>query len=170
MKHLFLFGALVALCLWTGRSLLSIARADDAKPKKESKDDAKDKDKSSDKDKKPEGVKRSQTTAVGQVTGKITKVDDTTMSMEVNNVRNRRKLDDILIASDVKVRLPAEREFDEKGKPKPSKPDPNDPDRKLGGVKGSHDDLREGQRVVVTLGKFKKKLVANVIVVLPEKK
>jgi hypothetical protein len=168
MKHLFLSGALVALCLWTGPGLISAARADDPRSKKESKDDAKDK--ASDKDKKPDGVKRSQTTTVGQVTAKITKVDDTTMSLEVYARRGNRKVDDILIASDVKVRLPAEPEFDEKGKPKPSRPDPNDPDRKLGGVKGSHDDLREGQRVVVSLGKFRKKLVANVIVVLPEKK
>ena len=121
------------------------------------------------KDEKPDSVKRSQTTAYAEVTGKITKVDDTLLNL--SNVLGRKAaLDDIIIADDVKVRVPAEREFDSKGKPKPFKPDPNDPDRKYGGAKGSKNDLREGQRVVVKLGKYKKKLVATIIVVLPEEK
>jgi|GEM_PF-3537760 len=154
--------SLLALCFVAGQPLLSFVTADDAKQKKESPKNSKG-------DEKPDSVKRAQTTAYTEVNGKITKVDDTILSL--GNVAGRRAtLDDIIIADDVKVRVPAEREFDSKGKPKPFKPDPNDPDRKYGGVKGSKNDLREGQRVLVKLGKYKKKLVATIIVVLPEEK
>ena len=164
MSRALLSVSLLALCFVAGQPLLSFVTADDAKQKKEN---SKSDDKS--KDEKPDSVKRSQTTAYAEVTGKITKVDDTILNL--GNVLGRRAtLDDIIIADDVKVRVPAEREFDSKGKPKPFKPDPNDPDRKYGGVKGSKNDLREGQRVLVKLGKYKKKLVATIIVVLPEQK
>ena len=167
MKRALLSVSLLALCFVTGQSLMSLGRADDAKPKKDSQKKSKDDDKS--KDQKPDSVKRSQTTAYAEVNGKITKVDDTILCL--SNVLGRRaNLEDIIIAEDVKVRMPAEREFDSKGKPKPFKPDPNDPDRKYGGVKGSKNDLREGQRVLVKLGKYKKNLVATIIVVLPEEK
>jgi hypothetical protein len=166
MSRALLSISLLALCFIAGQPLLSFVTADDAK-KKDSTKNSKSDDKS--KDEKPDSVKRSQTTAYAEVTGKITKVDDTLLNL--GNVLGRRAtLDDIIIADDVKVRLPAEREFDSKGKPKPFKPDPNDPDRKYGGVKGSKNDLREGQRVAVKLGKYKKKLVATIIVVLPEEK
>ncbi|HEV3118471.1 MAG TPA: hypothetical protein VGY58_15585 [Gemmataceae bacterium] len=164
MKRVLLYVFLCGFCLLASQAFVSTGRADDAQSKKGSQ--KKDEEKS--RDKNTEGVKRSQTSGSTAVTGKITKVDDTTMSLQVTG-RNV-KLDDILIAVDVKVRMPAEPEFDSKGKPKPFKPDPNDPDRKLGGVKGSKDDLREGQKVVVKVGKHKKDLVATVIVVLPEEK
>ncbi|HEV3116698.1 MAG TPA: hypothetical protein VGY58_06570 [Gemmataceae bacterium] len=167
MSRALLSISLLALCFVAGQPLLSFVTADDAKQKKDGPKNSKSDDKS--KDEKPDNVKRSQTTAYTEVTGKITKVDDTLLNL--GNVLGRRMtLDDIIIADDVKVRVPAEREFDSKGKPKPFKPDPNDPDRKYGGVKGSKNDLREGQRVAVKLGKYKKKLVATIIVVLPEEK
>ena len=167
MKRALLSVSLFALCFFAGQVLLSFGRADDAKAKKDSQKKSKDDDKS--KDQKPESIKRSQTTVYAEVNGKISKVDDTILCL--NGVLGRRAtLEDIIIAEDVKVRMPAEREFDSKGKPKPFKPDPNDPDRKYGGVKGSKNDLREGQRVLVKLGKYKKNLVATIIVVLPEDK
>jgi len=169
MKRAFLYGCLLALCFLAGQSLRNSARADEAKPKKDGqKKDAKDDDKS--RDKKSESVKRVQTTFVRNVTGKLTRVDDATLTLEASGGLSKVKLEDVVIAEDVKVRMPAEPEFDSKGKLKPPRHDPNDSDRKLGGVKGSKDDLREGQHVVVKLGKYNKKLVATVIVVLPEEK
>jgi hypothetical protein len=164
MNRALLGGLLLALCFLSGQS--SISRADDAKPKKDSQ--KKDDDKS--RDKKPDGVKRAQTTSVGTFSGKLTKVDDAMLAFEAGQGRAKKTIEDVIIADDVKVRLPAEPEFDSKGKLKKFKPDPNDPDRGLGGVKGSKDDLREGQQVVIKLGKHNKKLVATVIVVLPEEK
>src|SRR5437879_3598181 len=167
MSRALLSVSLLALCFVAGQPLLSFVTADDAKQKKESPKNSTGDDKW--KEEKPDSVKRAQTTAFAEVNGKITKVDDTILSL--GNVAGRRAtLDDIIIADDVKVRVPAEREFDSKGKPKPFKPDPNDPDRKYGGVKGSRNDLREGQQVLVRLGKYKKSLVATIIVVLPEEK
>jgi hypothetical protein len=137
---------------------------------KGAKKDTQKKDKKDD-GKKSEGVKRSQTTRVGTFRGTIKEIDERSLSFEREVGQAKQKQEGILIATDVKVRLPAEPEFDSKGKLKPFKPDPSDPDRKLGGVKGSRDDLRDGQQVVLTLGKLpNKKLVATVIVVLPEKK
>jgi hypothetical protein len=86
--------------------------------------------------------------------------------------REKRRLD-VIIAVDAKVRMPATQEFDEKGKPKPFKKDPNDKDSKLGGVKGAIDDLREKQTAWVTLGKTSKKnskYVATIIVIDAEAK
>jgi hypothetical protein len=166
MSRIFLFGSVLATCLWTMTALVAPGRADeqDAKkdnPKKEQKDDSK----------KNEGPKRSQTTRAGTVKGTIKAIDETSLTLEVQVGSAKQKVEGVLIATDVKVRVPAEPEFDSKGKLKPFKPDPSDPDRKLGGVKGSKDDLKEGQPAVVTLGKLpNKKLVATVVVVLPEKK
>lgn len=59
---------------------------------------------------------------------------------------------DIMLADDVKVRIPIKLERDEKGKVKPYKPDPDDRDRHLGGMKGSEADLARRQIVTVHLG------------------
>lgn len=59
---------------------------------------------------------------------------------------------DIMLADDVKVRIPYKPERDEKGKIKPFKPDPDDRDRHLGGIKGSESDLARRQFVTVHLG------------------
>ena len=114
MKRALLSVSLFALCFFAGQVLLSFGRADDAKAKKDSQKKSKDDDKS--KDQKPESVKRAQTTVYAEVNGKISKVDDTILCL--NGVLGRRAtLEDIIIAEDVKVRMPAEREFDSKGKP-----------------------------------------------------
>jgi hypothetical protein len=62
---------------------------------------------------------------------------------------------DIMLAEDPKVRIPFRPEIDEKTKkvkPESVRPDPNDPDRKLGGLAGFGKDLQRGQWVLVTLG------------------
>jgi hypothetical protein len=159
-------GSLLVLFLLMGTILAPSGLADDKGAKKETQK----KDKKDD-GKKAEGVKRSQTTRVGTLTGTLKDLTESSLTLERAVGQAKQSVKDILIATDVKVRLPAEPEFDSKGKPKPFKPDPSDPDRKLGGVKGTRDDLRDGQQVVLTLGKLpNKKLVATVVVVLPDKK
>jgi hypothetical protein len=82
---------------------------------------------------------------------------------------------EVTLAEDVKVRVPFVPERDPKtGRPKSlfPKKDPNDPDRNLPGVKGSIEDLRENQWVVVTLGRTRDKppqTFATVVVVYGEK-
>jgi hypothetical protein len=155
---------LLVACGWCFTHRASAQQVDEkrekkAAPKKEKKDE----------DKKTEGIRRAQTATVGPVTGKVCGVDEKSIKLEVGEGQRKRNLD-ILLAEDVIVRLPAEREFDEKGRLKPPKKDPSDKDRKYGGIKGSKDDLKDGQGVVVKLGKYKQKLVATVIVVMEEKK
>jgi hypothetical protein len=118
-------------------------------------------------DKKTEGIKISQTIGAGRVQGKIKAINDKSFTLVGPGGKPSV---DLLIAEDAKVRLPAEQQFDEKGKPKRSKPDYSDPDRRLGGMKGAIEDLREGQAVIVSLGRVinKKQLVATIILVLPE--
>lgn len=63
---------------------------------------------------------------------------------------------EILLADEAKVRVPFKPEFDPKTKrvkPDSIRPDLNDPDRKLGGLKGSEKDLNDKQWVVVGLGR-----------------
>lgn len=57
----------------------------------------------------------------------------------------------VWVPDDTKVRVLHEPEFDAKGRPVRStpKPDPSDPDRRLGGKRGTADDLRPGQAVRV---------------------
>ena len=166
MRRMIFFGSLLTLFLFIGAAAVPGGLADDKGAKKETQK----KDKKDD-GKKSEGVKRSQTTRAGTVKGTLKELTESSLTLEREVGQAKQTLTGILIATDVKVRLPAEPEFDSKGKLKPFKPDPNDPDRKLGGVKGTRDDLRDGQQVVLTLGKLpNKKLVATVVVVLPEKK
>jgi hypothetical protein len=60
---------------------------------------------------------------------------------------------EVWLPDDVKVRVPTKPDFDAKGRPVPTNPksDPSDPDRKLGGVAGSVEDLHKNQVVQVTL-------------------
>jgi hypothetical protein len=166
MRRLFFYGSFVAVCMWTVTALAPSARADD-------KNDKKDNQKK-DSEKKTDSIKRSQTTKYGTpLRGTIKGVDENSFTF-VLQVGKAKKEQEIIIAEDVKVRTTPEPEFDSKGKPKAFKPDPSDPDRKLypglPNVKASKDDLRDGQQIVLTLGKAHKKLVATAILILPEKK
>jgi len=151
----------LSLGFWFMPGLSSVLKADDNK-------DGKKTDQG--KDDKSEPVKISQTVKVGRYPGKITGRDENSFTFEVGKDRNKQTLD-VLIAIDAKIRLPAELEFDEKGKPKPFKRDPSDPDRNLPGVKGTKADLHDGQNVIVTIGRLpNKKLVATRIYVVADKK
>jgi hypothetical protein len=57
----------------------------------------------------------------------------------------------ITVADAAKFRVLPQPTFDDKGRIKPVKPDPQDPDRRLGGVKGSAEDLRKDVWVVANL-------------------
>jgi hypothetical protein len=139
---------------------LALARADDQQPAKKAEKEKK----------KPEAVKSFQTTRVGQWTGKIAGTDESSFTFEVGTGPTKRTYD-LTVAEDAKIRLPAQMDFDSKGKPKPLKKDPSDPDRNMPGVRGTKDDLHEGQNVIVTIGRLpNKKLVATVVLVLAEKK
>jgi hypothetical protein len=177
-RNFFLVPAL-AVSLLGMQVALSSRAADDPKPKQEEKKKDKDKDKDkkdtkSKDDKDGDALKSSQATKA-QLTlrGKIKQIDGKGMTLEVKVGRETKEVDGILIPEDIKVRVPYEPEFDEKGKPKKYKPDPSDKDRKLGGVKGSVGDLQEGASVALQLGKLKsdkKKLVALIAIVVQEKK
>jgi hypothetical protein len=137
--------------------------ADDETPKKKT---ASQETKPADKGEKTEGVKKSQTTPYAKRAGVITKMaaDGKSFTLEVPSGRKKESLE-VLIAEDATIRLPRELQFDEKGKPKPSKKDG------LPGMPGGVDDLRENQMVQVSLGKSKdKKLVATYIIVQGELK
>ena len=62
---------------------------------------------------------------------------------------------EIHVTDATKFRKAAPVEVDSKGRPKPFKPDPKDPDRRLGGLKGSMDDIKEGRWVLVNLSRTK---------------
>jgi hypothetical protein len=76
----------------------------------------------------------------------------------------------ITVADAAKFRVLPQPEYDDKGRLKPRKPDPKDPDRRLGGVKGSAADLRKDVWVVANLRRTRSgsKHVAHTIVVLGE--
>jgi hypothetical protein len=84
---------------------------------------------------------------------------------------------ELVLADDVKVRVPLKPEYDDKGKIKPEslKRDPKDPDKNLPGVKGSEKDLKARQWVSVVLGATREKppkVLATVVIVVadpPEK-
>jgi hypothetical protein len=145
------------VCLLAAPALLPPAAADPQAGKDKSKDTK-------------EGVKKADTVAAGTAAGRISHLQDDVFTLEAGGYP--RQSVDLLIADDVKIRVPQRLEFDDKGKPKPFKPDPKDTDRsKYGGMKGTRSDLREGQTVRVILGKLpSKKLVATVIIVVAEPK
>jgi hypothetical protein len=76
----------------------------------------------------------------------------------------------VTLADAVKVRVQPQPEYNDKGKPIPFKPDPKDPDRRLGGARGSPDDVRKDTWVVAQISRTRSgsKHVASVIMVLGE--
>jgi hypothetical protein len=74
----------------------------------------------------------------------------------------------ISTADAAKFRVLPKNEFDDKGKPKPFKPDPKDPDRKLGGAKGEFKDIEKDVWVAVDLRRNKSGTIhqASVVIVL----
>lgn len=142
-------------------------------------------------EKKPE--KRETYRHVGTITGTLKDVSDSahSITLEIRGatpnfipthywrgmVRGTYQLNpqtqdlDILLAEDVKVRIPIKYERDEKGKLKPYKPDPDDRDRNYGGMKGSESDLARRQVVTVHLGMTtsdprNQRIVATVVIVV----
>ena len=74
---------------------------------------------------------------------------------------------EIQLNDTVKVRLPVDIEFDDKGRPKKAKKDPSDKDYKLGGIKGAREDLANNQELEVYVSRLpNRKLVATTIKVL----
>jgi hypothetical protein len=57
----------------------------------------------------------------------------------------------ITVADSAKIRVLPRNEFDDKGRIKPFRPDPRDPDRRLGGRKGSFEDIEKDVWVAVKL-------------------
>lgn len=74
----------------------------------------------------------------------------------------------VTLAEGAKFRVIPKPEFDDKGRVKPLKPNPKDPDRNWGGVKGSAEDLSKDMWVVVNLSRLysRSKHVAAMVVVL----
>lgn len=125
-------------------------------------------DKSQDVKSSPVNTKKAKLTSAGAVVGRITKMEDDMLTLEVT-VGKAKSTMEIQIAEDAKFRVPQPLEFDDKGKPKKAKKDNSDPDRKYGGVKGARDDLRNGQQVEVTLARLpNKKYVATVLRIFPD--
>lgn len=158
-------GALALILSFLAVTLPSGAAQDPAK-----KNDDKTAKKANKDDKTPaEGVKISQTKPYGSsLFGKVKKADEKMLTLELPT-RPKPVEKEFEVATDVKVRVPPEPEFDAKGKPVKFKPDRKDPDRSLGGVKGGMSDVHEGATVEVRLGRYgtKKdmKLIATTIIV-----
>ncbi len=107
---------------------------------------------------------------VGTYLGKLTKLEEDGFKMEVDIVQYKKTYKqtvDILVNDDVKVRMPVDLEFDDKGRPKRMKRDPNDKDSRLGGIKGACEDLAANQQIQVSVSRLPNhKLVATVVKVL----
>jgi hypothetical protein len=75
----------------------------------------------------------------------------------------------VTLTETAKVRVLPKPEKDEKGRLKPFKPDPKDPDRNLGGVKGKPEDIKQDVWLVAQLGLAAGgKHVASAVIVLGE--
>ncbi|HMP04446.1 MAG TPA: hypothetical protein PKC45_18295 [Gemmatales bacterium] len=115
-------------------------------------------------DKKPEKKEKRETYRhMGQLSGTIKDVSDVgrTITLEMRGavpnfipthywrgmIRGSYRVQqqsydmDLVLADDVKVRLPAKPEYDEKGRPKKAKPDPEDKGSNRGGSKGGDSGL-----------------------------
>jgi len=83
---------------------------------------------------------------------------------------------DITLSEEAKIRIPLKPEIDEQTKrvkPESLRPDPKDPDRKLGGLKGTEKDLVKDHWVVVTLGATREKpprILGTIVQVVGEPK
>jgi hypothetical protein len=163
MQRLLFCGSLLALCLWTTSALVPGIRADDKSQKKDTKKDS---------DSKTLTVKRAQASTVSTLQGMLKGVDDASFIL-VRQLRGQKQETELILAEDVAVRATPEPEFDSKGKPKPFKPDPSDQDRKVfsvATVKAGKSDLHDNQQVWVVVGKWRNKLVAKAVLIMPEKK
>jgi len=136
-------------------------------------------------DKKPAVTEK--TYPLGTYAGKVLDVDDSKQTIKVKvynkaaqltsisssgrpsfSVRDKPFDLTITVADKAKFRVPAQQEFDSKGKPKPTKIDKKDPDWKLGGVKGQFSDVEKDQQAVFRLRRNKAGtlVVADVVIVL----
>ena len=114
----------------------------------------------------------------GVLVGKLIKLDEDGLKLEVSTKlflksgkrtteQTHKDTVDIQVRDDVKVRLPVDIEFDEKGRPKKMKKDPTDKDSRLGGIKGAREDLAKNQELEVYVSRLpNRKLVATTIKVL----
>jgi hypothetical protein len=114
----------------------------------------------------------------GVLVGRLVKLEEEGFKLEVttklyyksgNQTKEQSHKDtiDIQVHDDVKVRLPVDIEFDDKGRPKRPKKDPSDKDSKLGGIKGAREDLANNQELEVHVSRLpNRKLVATTIKVL----
>ncbi len=138
------------------------------------------------KDAKDTAVKMERWTVVGTVRGRIQEIDDNKLKIiatdkvpEVIASRYGRNIQtrevhtelELTMIQGVKVRLPHKPELDAKGRPKPVKKDPNDPDRNLPGIKGDTKDLIVGQTITATMARSQEKqprLSAVIILIEPD--
>lgn len=114
----------------------------------------------------------------GVLVGRLVKLEEEGLKLEVTtklylksgnrtNEKTHKDTVDIQVHDDVKIRLPVDIEFDDKGRPKRPKKDPTDKDAKLGGVKGAREDLANNQELEVHVSRLpNRKLVATTIKVL----
>jgi hypothetical protein len=145
----------LALFCFVGTSPMAFGqntKKDDTPPKSDKTDD--------------KGAPKKKIVAVATYPGKLIKLEEDSFKMEVTIGKYKETID-IVIDDDVKVRMPVDVEFDDKGRPKRPKKDPNDKDSRLGGVKGAREDLANGQDIVVTVGQLpNRKLIATIIKVV----
>jgi hypothetical protein len=134
------------------------------------KKDDKDPPAKTDKAEEKEPKKAPKLVPAGVLVGRLIKLDEDGFKMEVTiqtYKQTHKQTVDIQLNDDVKVRLPVDVEFDDKGRPKRMKKDPNDKDSRLGGVKGAREDLASNQEIQVTVGRLpNRNLVATVVKVL----
>lgn len=142
-------------------------------------------DEKKDEAKKPEAKPR--LVQAGTITAMVVEVEGSTLRLRIPQARkpygpgpkpqgkdrDKDNPDDleITLAEDVKIRVPPRPELDDKGRPKPLKKDPKDPDRNLPGVRGTTSDLQKGVWVSVALAQTREKqpkTLATLVVVVDE--
>jgi len=142
------------------------------------KKDDKDPPAKTDKSDPKEPKKSPKLVPAGVLVGRLVKLEEDGLKLEVttklyykagNRTNEQTKKDtvDIQVQDDVKVRLPVDIEFDDRGRPKRPKKDPSDKDYKLGGIKGAREDLANNQELEVHVSRLpNRKLIATSIKVL----
>jgi hypothetical protein len=159
--------------LISGIALLLVVQGNQAFAQNDKKDkqDPPAKTDKSDKSEEKDTKKGPKLTYVGTYVGKLVKLEEDGFKMEidvpVSSKKTVKQTVDILLNDDVKVRMPVDVEFDDKGRPKRMKKDPNDKDSKLGGIKGAREDLAHNQEIVVKVSRLpNRKLIATVVTVI----
>lgn len=155
-----LVSSILLLLLWqAGFATRALAQS----TKKDDKDPPAKTDKSEEKEPK----KAPRLVPAGVLVGRLIKLEEDGFKLEVTTKAYKQTITqtvDIQVHDDVKVRLPVDLEFDDKGRPKRMKKDPNDKDSKLGGVKGAREDLANNQELEVYVSRLpNRKLVATTI-------